>query len=83
MKVSDVAHLHAPHLWVEHRGADLEIREGLRGAALGQPEPSPCGGDQHGADARRPAFLGKKRQQCLRFLELAGLDRDVGQNRRQ
>ncbi len=82
VQVADVPHLRAPDLGAEHRGAGLEVGERLRRPALGEPQPSPSSRDQHRADARRPAVLGKQREQRLRLVELAGLDRDVGQHGR-
>ena len=82
VQVADIAHRRPPDRGAEHLGAGLEVAERGRGLPLGQPEPAPRGRDQHGADSRRPAGLGKQREQRLRLLELAGLDGDIGQHGR-
>ena len=83
MQIADVAHLHAPHIGAEHRAARLEVGERVGGAALRQAQAAARGGDQHRADARRPALLREQVQQRLRLVEVAGLHGDVGQDGRR
>ena len=82
MHVTRLADRHAPHVGAEQRPAGLEVGQRLGGPALGQPQASAGGRDEHRAHARGPAFLREQVQQRLRLVKLAGLDGDIGQDGR-
>jgi len=57
--------------------AGLEVSQRVGGPALGQPQPSAGGRDEHGAHASGPPLLGEQVQQRLCLAEIAGLDSDI------
>ena len=81
VQIADVAHLHAPRIAAEHRAARPEVGNRVGKAALRHAQAAARGGDQHRADARRPALLREQVQQRRRLVEVAGLHGDVGQDR--